>query len=690
MNVFTTDKIRNVVLLGHAGSGKTLLAESMAYLAGIKKKPGTIENGDTISDFTKQEIDKQCSIHTSVIPIVWNDTKINILDAPGAYGFSGEQEEAAQAADAAIIVVSGKAGVQVGTKKAWKLCDKYHLPRLIYVTNMDFDDASFKNVVETLISLYGKKIAPFHFPIRENRKFTGYVNVISSNAYKFTNDGQALPCEVPDYSKDNLNEYNNALMEAVAETSEEFMDRYFNGELFTDDEIRSALRVNIMDGSIIPISMGSNFLHHGTYTLLDDIVKYFPSPEQRECKGIDANTNEVFYADYNFALPKSAYVWKTVVDNFLGKYSLIKVNSGVLKTDDTLYNKHKDVECRIGKLYTICGSKTEEIGEVHAGDIALLSKIPSLETTDSLSTRKNPILYIRTDLPVPYTFTAFKAKKKDEEDKLSDALSKMMQEDLTLKVKNDSELHQSLLFGISNQHIESAVYELQNRYHVDIELYKPRIPFRETIKGTSDVEYKHKKQSGGHGQYGHVKIRFSPTGKTDEAYEFTQSVVGGAVPKNFFPAVEKGIKEGTKEGPLAGYPVVGIHADLYDGSYHPVDSSEQSFYTAALMAFRKGIMEAEPVLLEPIMQLKVYVDDAMIGDVIGDLNKRRGKVMGMKPGSDGSQEIICEVPYGELINYGTALRSLTGGAGEYSFTFERYEAAPKDIIDKEVERYSKN
>lgn len=686
MNVFTTDKIRNVVLLGHAGAGKTLLSESMAFLSGEIEKPGTIENGNTINDFTHQEKDKKCSIHTSLMPIIWNDVKINILDAPGAYGFSGEMEEAVAAADAAIIVVSGKSGVEVGTLKAWNICEKYHLPRMFYVTHMDIDDASFKSVVEELTERYGKIIAPFHFPIREYRKFVGYINVISSNAYRFIDNNEAVPSEIPEYSKENLKTYNDTLMESVAETSEEFMDRYFSGDTFSEDEIRSTLRVNVLEGSIIPISMGSNYLHHGTYTLLDDIVKYFPSPDKRECTGIDADSNEVYYADYDFSLPKSAYVWKTMVDPFMGKNSFIKVNSGVLKTDDLLFNKHKDKEFKIGKLYTMFGKKLIEVKELHAGDIGVLSKINSIETTDSLSTKKKTILYIRTAIKKPYTCMAYHAKKKDDEDKVADALQKIMQEDKTLEVKNDSELHQTLLYGISKQHIDSVVYELKDRYKVEIELSRPKTSFRETIKGISDVEYKYKKQSGGHGQYGHVKMKFSPSGNLESSYEFTESIVGGAVPKNFFPAVEKGIKEGVKEGPLAGYPVLGVKCELYDGSYHPVDSSEQSFYTASLMCFKKGIMEATPILLEPIALLSVLVLDDMIGDVMGDLNKRRGRVLQMNSTENGIQEITAEIPYEELIDYGTVLRSMTGGFGEYSYTFLRYDPATSEITEREVEK----
>ncbi len=479
-------------------------------------------------------------------------------------------------------------------------------------------------------------------------------------------------------------------MEAVAETSEEFMDRYFAGEEFSEDEIRQALRVNVADGSIVPVLMGSNILARGQYTLLVDIVKYLPSPEKRKCAGIHAKTNEVYEADYDFAKPKSAYVFKTIVDPFIGKYSLIKVNSGVLKTDDVLFNFHKDAEEKIGKLYVLKGNKTEEVKELHAGDIGALAKLSVTTTTDSLSVKSSPVLYIRTVISMPYTAMRYQAKNKGDEDKISQALQKLTMEDLTLKTVNDSENGQTLLYGIGDQHLEVTASKLLNKYKIEIELSKPKIAFRETIRKKADVEYKYKKQSGGHGQYGHVKMTFEPYGELGEAYVFEQTVVGGAVPKNYFPAVEKGIQEAVLKGPLAAYPVVGVKAVLYDGSYHPVDSSEMAFKTAARQAFKKGFMEASPVLLEPISSLKVVVPDAYTGDVMGDLNKRRGRVLGMNPVEGGKQEIVADIPTMELFGYNTDLRSMTGGTGEFSYEFVRYEQAPSDIQEREVaERASK-
>jgi elongation factor G len=683
MKVYTTDKIRNVVLLGHGGSGKTSLAEAFAYISGITSRMGKVTDGNTVSDYGKEEIKRQFSINTSVIPIEWEGYKINIIDTPGYFDFVGEVEEAVSAAGAAIIVVNGKAGIEVGTEKAWELCEKYNIPRFIYVSNMDVDNASFRQVVEDMTAKYGKKMAPFHLPIRENEKFVGYINVITETGNRWEGK-EVVQCEIPDYSRANLQIFRDTLMESVAETSEEFMERYFGGEVFSEAEIRAALRTNVCDGSIVPMTMGSNILCQGMYTLLDDIIKYFPSPENRKVAGINLKTNEIFNADYDFSKAKSAYIWKTIVDPFIGKYSLIKVNSGVLKTDDVLYNVDKDIEEKIGKIYVLQGNKPLEVSELHAGDIGALAKLSGARTGNSLSTKTTTIKYGKFEISTPYTYMRYKPKNKADVDKISQALQKITHEDQTVKVVNDAENRQLLLYGMGDMHLEVIVSRLLNEYKVDVELTKPKIAYRETIRKTSDVEYKYKKQSGGHGQYGHVKMRFMPASDPDVQYEFEQEVVGGAVPKNYFPAVEKGIQESVTRGPLAAYPVVGVKAVLYDGSYHPVDSSEMAFKTAAIQAFKKGFMEASPVLLEPIMNLKVVVPDASTGDVMGDLNKRRGRVLGMTPVQGGKQIIEADVPMSGLFGYCTDLRSMTGGRGEYSYEFARYEQTPSDVQEKEV------
>ena len=683
MNIYTTDKIRNVALLGHGGSGKTSLVEAMAYLSGITSRMGKVDDGNTVSDFGKEEQKRKISISTSVIPIEWEGYKVNIIDTPGFFDFAGEVEEALSAAGAAIIVANGKAGVEVGTQKAWELCEKYKLPRMIYVSNMDVDNASFRQVVEDMTELFGKKMAPFHLPIRENEKFVGYVNVITETGNRWQGK-EVVECEVPEYNKANLQICRDTLMEAVAETSEEMMERYFSGETFSEAEIRAALRTNVCDGSIVPMTMGSNVLCQGMYTLLDDIIKYFPSPENRVVAGINMKTNDIYHADYDFSKAKSAYIWKTIVDPFIGKYSLIKVNSGVLKTDDVIYNVDKDIEEKIGKLYVLQGNKPIEVKELHAGDIGALAKLTAARTGNSLSTKATTIKYGKWEMPVPYTYMRYRPKNKGDVDKLSQALQKISHEDLTMKYVNDSDNKQMLLYGMGDLHLEVIASRLLNEYKVEIKLEKPKVAFRETIKKNSDVEYKYKKQSGGHGQYGHVKMRFEPSGNLEEAYEFEQVVVGGAVPKNYFPAVEKGIQESVLKGPLAAYPVVGVKATLYDGSYHPVDSSEMAFKMATIQAFKKGFMEAHPVLLEPIVSLKVTVPDSYTGDVMGDLNKRRGRVLGMNPAPGGKQIIEADVPMMELFGYCTDLRSMTGGRGDYEYEFARYEQAPGDVQEKEV------
>ena len=555
---------------------------------------------------------------------------------------------------------------------------------MIFVTDMDIDNASYRQVVEDLQALYGKKIAPFHLPVREDGQFVGYVNVIQQKAKRWIDEGTVEKFEVPEYSQKNLNLCREALLEAVAETSEEFMDRYFNGDEFSEDEIRQALRVNVMDGSIVPVLMGSNPLARGMYTLMADIVKYFPSPDKRTCAGINTTNNEVYPADYDFAKPKSAYIFKTIVDPYIGKYSLIKVNSGVLKTDDVLFNYHRDCDEKIGKLYVLRGNKTEEVKELHAGDIGALAKLSQSQTTDSLSVRNNPVAYLRTNFSKPYVSMRYKAKNKGDVDKISQSLQKILMEDQTLRVVNDSENRQTLLYGMGEQQLEIVQSMLLEKYKVEIELMRPKVAFRETIRGKSDVEYKYKKQSGGHGQYGHVKMKFEPSGDLEVPYVFEQCVVGGAVPKNYFPAVEKGIAEAVLKGSLAAYPVIGVKAVLYDGSYHPVDSSEMAFKVAAKQAFKKGFLDAKPVLLEPIASVKIITPEEYTGEIMGDLNKRRGRVMNMNA-ENGYQEIDADLPYLELYGYNTQLRSMTSGSGTFSYEFARYEQAPEDVAAREIE-----
>lgn len=466
MKVYRTDEIRNVVLLGHGGSGKTSLAEAMAYVSGATNRMGKITDGNTISDFDKEEQKREFSISTSLIPIEWEKAKINILDTPGYFDFVGEVEEAVSAADAAVIVVSGKAGVEVGTEKAWELCDKYKLPRMIYVTEMDVDDASFRQVVQDLTDRYGKVIAPHFQPIRENEKLVGYVNVIKNAARRYTGVGQREECEIPEYCKPNLEIYRDKLLEAVAETSEAFMERYFDGDEFSVEEIRSAMRTEVMDGDIVPVAMGSNIQAQGVANLLSDIVRFFPSPDNRSCAGINRKTNEIFEGNYDFAKAKSAYVFKTMVDPFIGKYSFIKVCSGVLKGDDTLYNGDSDAEAKLGKIYTMVGNKPTEVSELFAGDIGAIAKLANTKTGDTLSTKNTPVMYGKTEYSKPYTYMKYICNNKGDEDKVSQALQKMMAEDVTLKTVNDSENRQTLLYGMGDQHLRLQQVNLQHVINV--------------------------------------------------------------------------------------------------------------------------------------------------------------------------------------------------------------------------------
>ena len=684
MDIFKYERIRNVALLGHGSCGKTTLAEAMAFVTGVTTRQGKIEDGSTISDYDKEEQKRTFSIHTSVIPIISDETKINILDTPGYFDFVGEAEQAVSAADAAIIVISAKAGVQVGTEKAWNLCEKYKLPRMFFVTDMDDDNASYRKVVEALQELYGTRVAPFQLPIRENEKFVGFVNVVKMAGRRFNNDGTYIESDIPDYSMEYLQTYRDALLEAVAETGDDMMDKYFNGEEFTQAEMSTALRKSVGDTTLVPVLMGSGLEAKGVRNLIDQIVNYFPSPNKTIITGINQKTGNSFHADYDENKEMTAKVFKTIADPFIGKFSLIKICSGVLKADSTIYNVAKDVEEKISRLYVLRGKEQIEVKELHAGDIGAIGKL-DIATGDSIATKAVPVVYDKPSFSVPYTYMRYVTKNKGDDDKIASALSKIVDEDPTIKLVNDSANRQSLIYGIGDQQLEVVVSKLATRYKVEIELLKPRIPYKETIKKKVSVQNKYKKQTGGHGQYGDVHITFEPSDDLERQYIFEETVFGGAIPKNFFPAIEKGIAECVAKGPLAGYPVVGLKATLTDGSYHPVDSSEMAFKTAAIQAFKDGFMQAMPILLEPIVTLRVVVPDEFTGDVMGDLNKRRGRVSGMNTLYDGRTEILDDIPQASLMGYSTDLRSMTGGIGEYSYEFSHYEAAPADVQAKVVE-----
>lgn len=686
MKSYETKNIRNIAILGHRGAGKTTLIESLAYITGITTRMGKVEDGNTISDFDKEEIKRVSSLSTSVVPIEYNGIKFNFLDTPGRLDFVGEVEEALTAAEAAVIVVNAKSGVEVGAQRAWELCNRFNLPRLIFVTNMDDANANYRNTIEQLEGLYGTMIAPFHLPIREGEKFVGYVNVVDLKGYKFTDKSNCAECDISGDLNDFLEEVRGELMEAVAENDEELMEKYFDAGELTSDEIHGALPVSVGAGDIVPVLCGTGINGNGGKMLLDTLADYMPAPCAAKITGKNTKNDSEFEANYDGSKPVTARVFKTLIDPFIGKYSFVKVCSGVLKGDSTMINVNKDEEEKIAKLYVLRGKDAMEVSELHAGDIGAIAKLSYTVTGDSLGTKDAPVLYDALDISVPYTYMAYRAVNKGDEDKVASALSKLMEEDLTLKSVNDKENRQLLLYGIGNTQLEVVVSKLQSRYKVDIELEQPKVAFRETILGTVKVQGKHKKQSGGHGQYGDVTIEFSPSGDLETPYVFEEHIVGGVVPKNYFPAVEKGLQEMVEKGPLAGYPIVGMKADLVFGSYHPVDSSEMAFKLAAHLAVKAAFASpaSKPVLLEPIASLKVKVPDKFTGDVMGDLTKRRGRVLGMNPDHKGNTVIDADIPMSELFGYNTDLRAMTGGLGDFSYEFSRYEQAPSDVQAKEI------
>lgn len=685
MKVYDTSRIRNVVVLGHGGAGKTTMVEAAAFVTGVTNRQGRVEDGNTISDFDKEEAKRLFSIGTSVVPIEYEDIKINFLDTPGYFDFAGEVEEALSAADAAVIVVDGKAGVQVGTERAWEYCEKHELPRMIFVTGMDDDQVSFRKVNVALNEKFGRKIAPFHIPMRENEKFVGFVNVVKMKGRRFIDGSKYEECEIPDYLEKHLAASRESLIEAVAETSEELMDRYFAGDEFTYEEVSGALRENVMTGGIVPVLMGSGVNAQGLNMLMLAIKKYFPSPDQTVLHGKDITTGELLSLSYDVDKHVSVKVFKTLVDPFIGKYSLIKVCTGTLKGDTTLYDIDQDSEEKVGKVYVLRGKEAIEVPELQAGDIGALAKMSKVQTGDTLAGKGATVVYDKPQIPTPYTYKRYDPVNKGDVDKVVSALTKLMDEDRTLRIVNDTENRQSLLYGLGDQQLDIVVSKLENRYKAQIVLSKPAFAFRETVRKKATVTGTHKKQSGGHGQYGVVVMEFENSGDLDTPYVFEERVVGGAVPKNFFPAIEKGIQESVQRGPLAGYPVVGLKATLIDGKYHPVDSSEMAFKTAASLAFKQGVMEAQPVLLEPIATVEVIVPNRFSGDVMGDMNKRRGRILGMDHLDGGKQKVTAEVPMSELYGYSTDLRSMTGGIGDFSYEFTRYEQAPADVQKKEIE-----
>ena len=679
---YSVQNIRNICLLGHGGNGKTSLAESMLFQTGAIDRLGKVTDGNTTCDYDAEEVRRQFSISTAVAPVEYKGCKINILDTPGYFDFSGEVMEALRVADAAIIVCSAKSGMSVGAEKAWKYCEERKMPRILYISKTDEDNADYNAAFETLRERFGKNVAPVVAPIwDENKKVIGIIDVLNKRAYDIEN-GKRHEIPVPENKQEVLDELYNALVESVAETSEEFMDRYFNGEEFTYAEMIQGLHAGVKDLSLFPVVCGSALTGLGTQMLLDNIVNLLPSPlEGKSETGEDDHGDVVEFAVSPGAVPV-AFVWKTVSDQY-GKYSYVKVLSGTIESDMPMVNARTGLTEKLGRLYQVKGKKTEEVKKLSCGDIGAIGKMDKLKTGDTLCDARNVIKLEPISFPEPVYSMAISPKTKGQDDKIAAGLARLGEEDQTFTVVNNAETRQVVVSGTGDIQLDVLVSRLKSRFGVDAELSTPRVPYREKIRKKVEVQGRHKKQTGGHGQFGDVWMRFEP-GDTEEI-QFCEEVVGGAVPKNYFPAVEKGLREAVQHGVLAGYPVVYLKATLYDGSYHPVDSSEMAFKTAAQLAYKAALAQANPVLLEPIGELKVTIPDSYMGDVIGDLNKRRGRIMGMNPDHDGNQIVEAEVPMGEMTSYAIDLRSITQSRGSFTYHFVRYEEAPPAAQEKAIE-----
>ena len=687
MKVFTTENIRNISLLGHRGSGKTTLVESILYVKGYIKRKGDVENGTTVSDFDKEEIRRIFSINTSLISVEQNDVKLNFLDTPGYFDFVGEVVSALRVSASAVLVLDATAGVEVGTEKAWKLLEERKLPRIIFVNKMDKGYVNYTKLLTELKEKFGKKIAPFCIPIGEKDEFKGFVNVVDMVGRVF--DGkECVDTPIPDDV--DVSEVRNLLFEAIAETDEALMDKYFAGEEFTQEEIVKGLHKGVVNGDIVPVMVGSAQQNIGIHTLLNYLDLYMPCPTELfsgQRVGEDPITQQEKVVKISDENPFSAIVFKTLVDPFIGKITFFKVNSGVLRKETEVFNPKKNKKERIAQLITMQGNKQIEIEELHAGDIGATTKLLYTQTGDTLCDKNYPVVFNKIRFPKPNIFSGVLPADKNDDEKLSTALQRVMEEDPTFVVTRNYETKQLLIGGQGEKHLYIILCKIKNKFGVHAELQDVIVSYRETILGKAEVQGKHKKQSGGAGQYGDVFIRFEPS---EKEFEFVDEIKGGVVPRNYIPAVEKGLMEAKEKGVLAGYPVINFKATLYDGSYHPVDSNDLSFKLAAILAFKLGMEKAKPVLLEPVVKMKITIPEEYMGDVMGDLNKRRGRVLGMDHTETGEQLLLAEVPEAEILKYSIDLRALTQGRGEFEYEFVRYEEVPENISKRIIEERSKD
>ena len=683
MKDYNYKKLRNVGLMGHGATGKTSLAEALLFYTNNTDRLGKIEEGNTVMDYEQEEKRRGISLSTSVASFEENDTKINIVDMPGYFDFQGEVSQGMRAVDIATIVVCAVSGVQVGTEKAWDYCEKIKLPRAFFINKMDRENADFDKTLEEMKNSFGMSIVPIQYPIGKESNFTGIVNVISKTAVRYNpKTAKVESIDIPDELIDKIEECKQMIMEAVAETDEELLDKYLNDGELCDEDIYSGLIKGCAQGEIAPVLCGSASKVIGIKSMIDSIVQCFPSPEHAlPQKAINLSNNEEVFIKVDENKPFSALVFKTIADPFVGKISLFRVMTGKVKGELTVLNPNKEKQEKLNHLFFMKGKNQIQTQEIVAGDIGAVSKLQYTATGDTLCSEDFKVMYDKINLPNAVMPMAILPKAKGDEEKISLSLSKLMEEDPVFKIERDVENAETIIWGLGETHLEVIDSRIKSKFGADVILQEPKVPYRETIKGTSDVQGKHKKQSGGHGQYGDVKIKFEPRQDGELDLEFVDKVVGGAVPRNFIPAVEKGLRECISNGVLAGYPVVGLKATLYDGSYHPVDSSEMAFKVAASIAYKKGLEAAKPILLEPIMNVKILVPDSYMGDVMGDINKRRGRVIGMEP--EGKvQKISAEIPMAEMFSYATDLRSMTQARGNFTSEFLRYDEVPANEVGK--------
>jgi len=673
--------------MSHGGAGKTTLAEAMLFNTGVLDRFGKVVDGTTTTDFDPEEVKRKISISTAIAPCEWKDYKINIIDTPGYFDFVGEVKQGIRVADGAIILVPAKGGVAVGTEKSWAYANEQGIPRMFFVSKMDEENANFFEVFDQLVGTFGKGVIAFQIPILEGEKFVGIVDLINMKAKKFEKD-KFVDTAIPAGLNDKINELREGLKEAVAETDEELMEKFFEGEEFTAEEIKKGLRLGISAGSIVPVFCGSAINNAGVQLLMDAVLEYMPAPDDKPIvKAKKPGSDETVELKTTADETLSALVFKTIADPFVGKISIFRVYSGTMKSDSVVYNTTTEKNEKIAQVFMLRGKKQIPVEKLIAGDVGAVAKLQFTNTNDTLSDQAKQAVLDKIDFPEPSISLAVEPKAKGDEEKIGSGLQRLQDEDPTFKVANNTETRQLLISGVGEQHLDVIVSKLKAKFGVSVNLVDPKVPYRETIRKKVKVEGKHKKQSGGHGQYGHVWIEFEP-GETEDL-TFEEKIFGGAVPRQYFPAVEKGLREAIGHGVLAAYPVVNLKATLVDGSFHPVDSSEMAFKIAARLAYKKGLADASPALLEPIAHVEVYVPDNYMGDIIGDLNKRRGRILGMNPQEGGIQQVVAEVPEAEMFKYATDLRSMTQGRGYFKMWFERYEEAPANIAQKVIEEAKK-